>query len=38
MRETVLAWAKNKSSQRDAIDANLAIIKTRIYAKNCKGR
>ena len=26
MRETVLAWAKNKFSQRDAIDANIAMF------------
>lgn len=27
MRETVLAWAKNKFSQRDAIDANIAMFR-----------
>ncbi|WP_172117006.1 glycosyltransferase family 4 protein [Halomonas hibernica] len=27
MRENVLAWAKNKFSQRDAIDANIALFK-----------
>lgn len=31
MRETVLAWAKNKFNQRDAIDANIAMFK---YAAN----
>lgn len=27
MRETVLAWAKNKFSQRDAIEANIAMFR-----------
>ena len=27
MRETVLAWAKNKFSQRDAVDANIAMFR-----------
>lgn len=27
MRERVLAWAKNKFSQRDAVDANIALFK-----------
>lgn len=31
MRENVLKWAKNKFSQRDAIDANVAMFK---YASN----
>lgn len=31
MRETVLAWAKNKFSQRDAVEANIAMFK---YAAN----
>ncbi len=31
MRESVLAWAKNKFSQRDAVEANLAMFK---YAAN----
>lgn len=31
MREKVLAWAKNKFNQRDAIDANIAMFK---YAAN----
>ena len=31
MRKTVLTWAKNKFSQRDAIEANLAMFK---YAAN----
>jgi len=31
MRETVLAWAKNKFSQRDAIEANIAMFN---YAAN----
>lgn len=32
MRKTVLAWAKNKFSQRDAIEANLAMFRY-AYAK-----
>lgn len=31
MRETVLAWAKNKFNQRDAVEANIAMFK---YAAN----
>lgn len=31
MRETVLAWAKNRFNQRDAIEANIAMFK---YAAN----
>ena len=27
MRKTVLAWAKNKFSQRDAIEANIAMFR-----------
>lgn len=27
MRENILAWAKNKFSQRDAVDANIALFK-----------
>lgn len=32
MRETVLAWAKNKFSQRDAIEANIAMFRY-VYEK-----